>query len=197
LRTAWLHHRHALQGRTLIELMVAITAGVIILGATMASVISVQRLYAAVEDYSMDEGSQLLISDYISMDLRRCSDVTAVNNVLTITIPDYYGNGGTKPSSNAVANNPMVVGNNVSYGSTNVTVKYYLQGSSFIREVNGTQNAVTVNVSDFTVTDQDLTTAVTCTTTFQPGFTTAATANEVAGTKVYTNVYLRNAVAHH
>ena len=197
MRTAWLHHRQALQGRTLIELMVAITAGVLILGATIASVISVQRLYAAVEDYSMDEGSQLLISDYISMDLRRCSDVTAVNNVLTITIPDYYGNGGTKPSSNAVANNPMVVGNNVSYGSTNVTVKYYLQGSSFIREVNGTQNAVTVNVSDFTVTDQDLTTAVICTTTFQPGFTTAATANEVAGTKVYTNVYLRNAVAHH
>ena len=177
--------------------MVALTAGLIILAATTVTFVGVQRLHAAVEDYSMDEGSQMLISDYISMDLRRCLDVTAVNNVLTITIPDYYSNGGVKPSSTAVPNNPTVVGNSISYGNTNVTVKYYLQGSSFIREVNGTQNAIADNVSDFSITDQDLTTAVTCTTTFQPRFATAATANEIAGSKVYTKVYLRNVLARH
>ena len=204
MRTARLHRQHLLQGRTLIETMVAITAGLIILGATMATSVSVQRLYVAVEDHSMDEGSQLLISDYMSMDLRRCSDVTAVNNVLTITIPDYYGNGGVKPASNAAPYNPMVVGNSVSYAPPSpspapspVIVKYYLQGSSFIREVNGTKNPVADNVSDFSITEQDLTTAVTCSTTFQPRFTTAATANEIAGTKVYTKVYLRNAAARH
>jgi Tfp pilus assembly protein PilW len=180
-------------------MMIALVAGLIILSATMDTTISIQRLYAAVEDYSTDEGSQRLISDYISMDLRRCLDVTSVNNVLTMTIPDYYSNSGAQPSPNAVPSpDPTVVGNNVSYSGGNVTVTYYLQGSSFIREVpSGTKTSIADNVADFSVVDQDLTTAVTCAITFQPRFTRTVTANGTAGTKVYTKVYLRNTVARH
>ncbi len=86
--------RRRLQAMTLVETAITSGISVIVFGILMFALMSLQRNYAAVEAYGAAEGNQMRISDYLALDVRRALDISAANNVLTLTVPDYYGTSG-------------------------------------------------------------------------------------------------------
>ncbi len=166
-------------GFTLVEMMMALTSSTIILAAVVASSVSLQKSYAAVEKYSTNENDQLRVLDYIAMDCRRAIRATVNGTVtpavvngswvagtwtvsssspqtLLLSLPVYYS------SSAGAVNPPSLTTGSVTYGSGNVSVAYYQSGNNFYREVviqdasgtvtSDTATAIATNVSSFTVT---------------------------------------------
>jgi Tfp pilus assembly protein PilW len=160
---------------TLVEVMMTMGSGTIVLAAITTAGVALQRSFAAVQSYSVAEGDQLRVLDYISMDCRRARNATVSNNVLTLTVPAYYDNSGT-------AQTPVLDSstNTISYNSgATVTIAYSMSitatETNFVRSV--TQNGTTAttiiarNVASFTVSPQDLTSSISCNIMFFPTFT--------------------------
>jgi Tfp pilus assembly protein PilW len=193
-----LFRQKARAGFTLVEMMVSAGCGSLILAAVVAAGICLQRSFAAVEGYSIAEGDQLRILDYIAMDCRRALSASVANSTLTLTVPVYYDG-----SKNPVM--PTLSSGTLSYGSGSVTIIYSQSGSNFNREVvvknsSGTTTSdatttIATNVSSFTVTPSDLTSSVSCRVTFSPRFVYLPGLGPIAGTAVYCNTFLRNAGA--
>jgi Tfp pilus assembly protein PilW len=183
---------------TLIEMLMTMAGSSIVLTALVVGGVALLRSFAAVEGYSFSDGDELRVSDYIALDVRRALTASVdANNVLTITIPNYYDANNSNPkwsNAHAVAPNFDADGA-IQYGAGTTTIKYYKLASNFIREVNGAQSTVATNVSGFQVTAQDLTSSVSCTITFSPSFTTIEGPDAVTGTTLYSNTFLRNATA--
>lgn len=183
---------------TLVEMLMTLAGSSIVLTALVVGSIGLQRSFSAVEAYSTSDGDELRVSDYIALDVRRALTASVdANNVLTLTIPNYYDANNSSPRwSNAHPVTPTFDANGaIQYSATTATVRYYKLSSNFIREVNGTANTIASNVSSFTVSSQDLTSTVSCTISFTPSFTTAAGPGAITGTTVYSNTFLRNAIA--
>ena len=181
-------------GVTLVETLMALACGSMILASVLYAGSTLQRSFMAVEGYSTAEGDQLRVSDYIARDCRRSTSATVANNILTLTLPNYYDNSG----------NPITptfdVNGKIQYGAGSVTIRYYASGTDFDRDVtnaSGTTTTTTIasNIDSFTVSSQDITSSVTCTITFAPRFTTLAQPGPINGTTVYSNTFLRNAGA--
>lgn len=119
---------------------------------------------------------------------------------LILCLPPYYDS-----ANNYVPLNPTLSNGTITYGTGNVVVVYYQNGSNFIRRVviqdasgntiRDTTTPIATNVSTFTVTPQDLTSTLSCAITFKPKFTFLPTAGAITGTTVYCNTFLRNAGA--
>lgn len=178
-----------LDGFTLVEQMVSLSCGLIVLAAVLTAGVALQRSFAAVEGYSMAEGDQLRVQDYIAMDCRRAVAGVVANNTLTLDIPTYYD----------ANDNPVdpthPTGGSIQYGAGTIPISYYQSGTQFMRQVNGVASAIATNVDSFTVTPQDLTSSVTCSVTFAPRFTNFPNPGPINGTTVFSNTFLRNAVA--
>ena len=211
---------------TLVETITAMACGTIVLAALLAMSISLQRSFAAVEGYSIAEGDQLRVQDYIAMDCRRATGgvlgaltTPAVDNgswvsgswvhnasgpvTLILLVPDYYDSNGNSQA-------PYFVAGKIQYGDALTTpISYYQSGGSFIRQV-GTSSAVcasgaawtncakaiATNVSTFNVTPLGQSdNKVSCSITFTPRFTSIPGPGPIAGTTVYSQTFLRNAVA--
>jgi Tfp pilus assembly protein PilW len=159
--------RHAF---TLVEAVVAMGAGSIVLAAITTAGVALQRSFAAVESFSMAEGDQLRVSDYIGMDCRRATSASVSSNTLTLTVPAYYDSSGN-------VQNPSLSGTGaIQYnGGATVTIAYSQSGNNFVRSVtkSGTTTTTTIarNVASFTVTPQDLTASISCSIMFFPTFT--------------------------
>lgn len=187
--------RHAF---TLVEMMLAVGCGSMVLAAVLAAGVALQRSFAAVEGYSIAEGDQLRVLDYIAMDCRRALSASVANNTLTLTVPVYY-------DSTSAPTTPTLTNGAVSYGTGTITITYSQSGSNFNRHIvvadsGGTTTsdvttAIATNVSSFTVAPQDLTSSVSCSITFSPRFTYLPGPGPIAGTTVYCNTFLRNAGA--
>ena len=180
----------------LVEMLMSVACGLLILAAVIASGVALQRSSAAVESYSVAEGDQLRVLDYIAMDSRRCYSATVTPGTLTFTVPNFYDPNGNPVNPTFNSNGAIQYGNLV--GMTSVSYSKDVSGN-FVRTVTppgqaGTSTVVARNVSTFTITPQDLTTNVTCSITFSPKFTDSPSAG-TAGTNVYCNVFLRNARA--
>ena len=183
---------------TLAEMMVAVACGSLILGAVLTAGVALQRSCVAVEGYSIAEGDQLRVLDYIALDCRRALSASIANNTLTLTVPVYY-------DSTSAPTVPTLTNGATSYGAGTVTITYSQSGSNFNRRVvvadsGGTTTsdattAIATNVSTFTVAPQDLTSSVSCSITFSPRFTYLPGPGPIAGTTVYCNTFLRNASA--
>ena len=170
----------------------------LVLTALVIGAVAIVRSLAAVEGYSFSDGDELRVSDYIALDVRRALTASVdANNVLTITIPNYYDTNNSNPKwTNAHALDPSFDADGaIKYGATTTTIKYYKLSSNFIREVNGTANTIATNVSSFQVNSQDLTSSVSCSITFSPSFTTLPGPGPITGTTLYSNTFLRNATA--
>jgi Tfp pilus assembly protein PilW len=186
---------------TLVEMLISVACGTMILAAVLTAGIALQRSFAAVEGYSVAEGDQLRVLDYIAMDCRRASSASVANNVLTLTLPVYY----TSASSGTPVAPTLSSGGVLAYGSGSVSIIYQQSSTNFTREVvvkdsTGTVTsdvtiAIAKNVSTFTVLPQDHTTTLSCSITFNPSFTYLAGPGPIAGTTVYCNTFLRNAAA--
>lgn len=184
------------RGFTLLEVLMAMGCGVLILAAVLTAGVALQRSFMAVEGYSMAEGDQLRVSDYIALDCRRSLSASVANNILTLTLPNYYDNSGNPITPTFDASG------DIQYGSGTVTVRYYAQGSNFIREVTPSGISTTAklttiatNIDSFNVLPQDITSSVTCTITFAPRFVYLAGPGPINGTTVFSNTFLRNAAA--
>lgn len=173
-------------GFTLAEMLVSIGCGTFILAAVVAAGVSLQKSYAAMENYSTAEANQLRVLDYIAMDSRRATsasvNTTTYNGVsepqLVFTLPPFYS---SSTSNTAVANAPTISSGVANYGTDVVTVTYEQQGTNFTREVKVTDStktttrsdvtiAIAANVSSFDVTPNDLSTNVSCRIMFFPNF---------------------------
>ena len=194
-------------GTTLVETMLAVGCGSLVLAVVLMAGVALQRSFAAVESYSMAEGDQLRVQDYLAMDCRRCTkaQVDPATHILTLTLPNYYDNNGIPVAApiyqQTYDDNGNVLTTKITYGAgASTTVKYYQSGSNFVRQVNingvaGAEKAIARNVSSFKVRPQDLTTSLSCSITFNPIFTRLPGSGQIAGTTVYSNTFLRNAVA--
>jgi len=180
----------------MIEALMAVACGSMILAAVLAAGTALQRSFMAVEGYSIAEGDQLRVSDYIALDCRRSTSATVVSNVLTLTLPNYYDNSGNPITPTFDANG------NIQYGTGSVSVSYFSQGTDFVRQVTPvglgstpTTTVIASNVDSFTVSSQDITSSVTCTITFAPRFRYLAGPGPINGTTVFSSTFLRNAGA--
>lgn len=194
-----LHPLASRAGFTIVEMSMSVTCGLMILAAVVTAGVALQRSFMAVEGYSIAEGDQLRIQDYIALDLRRANSATvdSVANIITLTLPAFYdANGNTLPPIYDSSNSTLQYNN----GAT-VTVSYYLSGSNFMRQVNNTATAIATNVSTFIVeskaqTDQQgLVSSVSYKITFSPRFVYVPGPGPVNGTTISSNTFLRNAVA--
>lgn len=184
------------RGTTLFETMVAVSLGAIVSAAVLTGLSVLQRTWAATEAYAVAQGHQVRIADAVARDLRRALSVTVNDNVLTLTVPDYLGNDGAPAGPDVAPVDPVVVGNNLAYGPTPVTVRYFQRGAAFVREVNGgPPEPIADEVADFLVTAADVGESVTCALTFSPRFTFAPTPDAVAATLVFNRTFLRNVSA--
>ena len=183
---------------TVAEMLVALAASTIILAAVVLAGVSLQRSFAATENYSNSEGDQLRVMDYIAMDCRRAVSASVDSNsgTLTLTLPSYYpsptpassASPSPTPTPTATPFNPKLVNGVVAYTSDGLstaspwttTVTYSKSGTNFNRQVvvadsNGnttwsSTTAIAKNVSTFSITPEDLTTSLSCTVMFFPTF---------------------------
>src|SRR5690349_13548958 len=84
---------------TLIEMLMSMAGSSLVLTALVVGGVGLMRSFAAVEAYSFSDGDQLRVSDYIALDVRRAVTASVdANNVLTITIPNYYDTNNSNPT---------------------------------------------------------------------------------------------------
>jgi hypothetical protein len=163
---------------TLVEMMISLAAATLILTAVIAAGVSLQKSFAAVAAYSTAESNQLRVLDYIAMDCRRAIAASATPaphsgvtvSELSLTLPPYYSSA----DNTAAPATPSISGGTLSYGASNVTIKYYQNGGNFTREVitstTDTTANIATNVAAFSV-NTDLTKSVSCSIMFFPTFT--------------------------
>ena len=123
------------QGFTLIELMLGVSIGSLMLAATVAASICLQRSFNAVDNYFASHVQQVRIIDYLSRDVRRSYIVTTSSDLQTVTciIPNYLVVIGSNQPTRA-APTLSLVGNKVvaNYQASTVNNVTTTQGSTAI-----------------------------------------------------------------
>lgn len=195
------------QAFTLTEMMVALAASAVVLGATLTSSTSLQKSFNAIDNYFATHMQQIRIVDYLSRDVKRGLVVTTSTDLQTVTIttPNYIIQAGdpeaiANPALVGTPRTPSIVhtpsGPQVNYGGTTSTIIYSINGLSILRTENGVVTTIASSTDQLVplTTDVELTnTEFTKTSiTFQPIFTSSGAAASRSGTTVYSTAYLRN-----
>lgn len=134
-------------GSMLAEMMIGAAVATIVLGGLMTGSIALQRSFSASDRLARAESDILRVADYMARDIRNATSVntTATSSVLlTVTTGDYYDRRGT-PSNTAddVANSPVLGRDGATYGTSAVTIRYLMSGTSILREVSRVDAGVT------------------------------------------------------
>jgi len=98
-------------GFTVVELMVAVSAGVFVLAAVTLGSIALQKSFSAADNFLGTQMQQIRIVDYLSRDVRRSYIVSASSDLKTVTcvIPNYVsGNARTTPTVKTTENGTIV-----------------------------------------------------------------------------------------
>lgn len=192
---------------TLPEMMLALAASSVVLGATLTSSGSLQKSFNAIDNYFGTHMQQVRIVDYLSRDVKRGLIVTTSVDLqtVTITIPKYVIEAG---DPEAVAN-PALVGTprtptmtytpsgwQVNYGNATSTVVYSISGLSILRTENGVVTTIASSTDQLVPQTTDVELANTeyakTSITFQPMFTSGGLPASRTGTTVFSTAYLRN-----
>jgi hypothetical protein len=145
-------------GFTLLEMAMSVACGLMVIAAILTAGVALQRSYMAVEGYSIAEGDQLRVQDYIALDCRRAVSAAVANNTLTLLVPKYY-------SSTGVANSPSyTTAGAIVYGGRTVQDAVTALGSS----------TVTSATANFTAADVGKVVAI---TNFPTGTTISSVTN--------------------
>jgi len=116
---------------TLVELMVSVSVGALILAAVASSMVALQTLFVATDQYYMATSDQTRVLDFIALDLRRATSGTVSNQAqtLTLTLPDYidYTQNPPVPRSPTLSATGVVI-----YGASGSqpTVSYTVTGTA-------------------------------------------------------------------
>ncbi len=194
-------------GFTLSELLVAVSISLIVLAAAVASSISLQKSFSAVDNYFATHMQQVRIVDYLSRDVNRGLSVTTSVDLqtLTVDVPNYIIQAGDSeavgnPSLIGTPRTPTVAytssGLQINYGASTSTVVYSLSNSSILRTENGAVTTIASSTDQLIpqTTDVELanTEYTSTAVTFMPTFTMAGSPAARAGTSLYGTAYLRN-----
>ena len=194
-------------GFTLSELLVAVSISSIVLAAAVASSISLQKSFSAVDNYFATHMQQVRIVDYLSRDVNRgLSVITSVDlQTLTVDVPNYIIQAGDSeamgnPSLIGTPRTPTVAytssGLQINYGASTSTVVYSLSNSSILRTENGAVTTIASSTDQLIpqTTDVELanTEYTSTAVTFMPIFTMSGTPAARTGTSLYGTAYLRN-----
>jgi type II secretory pathway component PulJ len=191
-------------GFTFAETLISLSLSSIILATAVASGVSLQKSFNAVDNYFSTHMQQIRIIDYLNRDVKRGLVVTTSVDLqtVTVTLPNYIIQSG---DAEAVSN-PALVGTprtptvgytssgfQVNYGASTSTVAYSISGSSILRTENGNVTTIAASTDQLVPksTDTELTNTeyTTSSVTFRPIFTSSDT---TAGTTLYATAYLRN-----
>jgi prepilin-type N-terminal cleavage/methylation domain-containing protein len=181
------------QGFTLAEMLLSVSIGSLILAATIAASVTLQRSFAAVDDYFASHLQQVRIIDYLSRDVKRSYIVTTSNcdvagscKTITCTIPNYLiDNGSNQPTravpklskvgNKIVANYQATTFNYIStsQGSTTITGSGTLLTNNYFTNANIGQSVVGTGIPAGTTIQSVSCNVLTC----QATISNAATAS--------------------
>src|SRR5467141_597544 len=197
----------SIAGFTLSEMLVSLSLSSIILAAAITSGVTLQKSFAAVDNYFSTQMQQIRIIDYLNRDVKRGLIVTTSVDLQSVTmnLPNYIIQTG---DSEAVAN-PSLVGTprtptvaytssgwQVNYSPSTTTVVYSISGSSILRTENGVVTTIASSTDQLVPTTTDVELANTeysnTSVTFMPIFTVNGSPAQRTGTTVYSTSYLRN-----
>jgi prepilin-type N-terminal cleavage/methylation domain-containing protein len=194
-------------GFTLSEMLVAVCISLIVLAVAVASSISLQKSFSAVDNYFATHMQQVRIVDYLSRDVNRGLSVTTSVDLqtLTVDVPNYIIQAGdleavANPSLIGTPRTPTVAytssGLQINYGASASTVVYSLSNSSILRTENGAVTTIASSTDQLIpqTTDVELanTEYTSTAVTFMPTFTMSGSPAARAGTSLYGTAYLRN-----
>src|SRR5205823_2067495 len=205
------------QGFTLVEIMVGIALGTIVLGAIIAASVSLNRTFAAGDNFFSAHLQQVRIIDYLNRDIKRSNiaDISANAQSIYCWVPKYVIQPGdtdattdnintrrtptvTKTGSGYQVNYyPSTAQNGPGGTSTNSSaVVYSISGQSILRTEDGVVTTIASSTDQLVdqVTDINLASSgyLSTVVSFLPIFTSNNAAMERAGTTVYSTAYLRN-----
>ena len=195
------------QAFTLTEMMIALAASAVVLGATLTSSTSLQKSFNAIDNYFATHMQQIRIVDYLSRDVKRGLVVTTSTDLQTVTIttPNYIIQPGdpegiANPDLVGTPRTPTIVhtpsGPQVNYGASTSTIIYSINGLSILRTENGVVTTIASSTDQLVPLTTDVELANTEYTktsiTFQPIFTSNGSPASRSGTTVYSTAYLRN-----
>jgi prepilin-type N-terminal cleavage/methylation domain-containing protein len=194
-------------GFTLTEMLVSLTLSSIILAAAITSGVSLQKSFAAVDNYFSTQMQQIRIIDYLNRDVKRGLIVTTSVDLQSVTmnLPNYIIQSG---DSEAIANSSLVgtprtptvaytsSGWQVNYSPSTTTVVYSISGSSILRTENGVVTTIASSTDQLVPQSTDVELANTecanTSVTFLPIFTSGSAVASRTGTSMYATAYLRN-----
>jgi len=176
-------------GMTIVELLCAMSMSVIALGAAFVTLITVQRSLNA-SLYQVDaQGDQNRVFAYLRRDLRGASavQIDAQGTQLTLTIPAQ-----STPTFNLnLGLSLLSILTPPQNASNNITIQYYRQGASIIREVNGATTELSSSATLFNVSLSG--SLVQINAGFQPHYTLLAQGQSAAASTWTAYVHLLNA----
>src|SRR2546423_9042747 len=135
-------------GFTLGEMMISISLSSIVLAAAITSGVSLQKSFAAIDNYFTTHMQQIRIIDYLSRDVKRGLIVTTSVDLQSVTmnLPNYIIQAGdpeavANPATVGTPRTPTITysssGLQVNYTSMPTTVVYSVSGLAILRVENG------------------------------------------------------------
>jgi len=194
-------------GFTLGEMLVAVSVSSIVLAAAIASSVSLQKSFNAVDNYFATHIQQVRVVDYLSRDVNRGFSVTTSVDLQTVTVnlPNYIIQAG---DPEAVGNSSLIGtprsptvsyasgAAQINYGTSTSTVVYSLSNSSILRTENGAVTTIASSTDQLIPQSTDVELANTEYTstavTFMPIFTMSGSPAARTGTSLFSTAYLRN-----
>jgi Tfp pilus assembly protein PilW len=205
------------QAFTLVEIMVGVALGIIVLGAIIAATVSLNRTFAAVDNFFSTHLQQVRIIDYLNRDIKRSNIAEISANAQTIYcwVPKYVVDPGDTDATSGTINTrrtptitktgygyqvnyyPGTLQNGPGGTSTNSSaVVYSINGQSILRTEDGVVTTIASSTDQLVDQATDINLAnsgyLSTVVSFLPIFTSNNAATERAGTTVYSMAYLRN-----
>ncbi len=178
-------------GMTLVELLCAMTLALLVLGATLVTFVAVQRSFLASLHQVNAQGDQHRVFAYLRRDLRGASSVQVASQGTQLTM--------RVPQQSAPTLNLNLGASLLSLlappedATTSTTIRYYRQGTSILREVDGVVTELSSSATQFqTELSGSL---VRIDASFQPRFSLGVKVSAPAVTQATARVHLLNAVA--
>ena len=194
-------------GFTLGEMLVAVSVSSIVLAAAIASSVSLQKSFNAIDNYFATHIQQVRIIDYLSRDVNRGFSVTTSVDLQTVTVnvPNYIIQAG---DPEAVGNSSLIGtprsptvsyasgAAQINYGTSTSTVVYSVSNNSIRRTENGAVTTIASSTDQLVPQSTDVELANTEYTstavTFMPIFTMSGSPAARTGTSLFSTAYLRN-----
>jgi Tfp pilus assembly protein PilW len=205
------------QGFTLVEIMVSTGLAMIVLGAIIAASVSLNRTFAAVDNFFSTHLQQVRVIDYLNRDIKRSNiaEISADAQSIYCWVPKYVVDPGDTDATSGTINTrrtptitktgygyqvnyyPGTLQNGPGGTSTNSSaVVYSISGQSILRTEDGVVTTIASSTDQLVdqVTDVNLASSgyLSTVVSFLPIFTSNNAAMERAGTTVYSTAYLRN-----